>query len=127
MESSQNYWGMQLKSYCTLIHLSQFFSIIAPGLGFIAPIVLWIAQKDRHHEIDKHGKVTINWIISFTIYLAVIVILLFAYVHVLGIILSVIAFILVMLLNFIFAVIATFKANDGKLWVYPLSIKFLKY
>ena len=30
------------------------------------------------------------------------------------------------LLNIIFAIIAALKANNGELWVYPLSIQFLK-
>jgi uncharacterized Tic20 family protein len=30
------------------------------------------------------------------------------------------------LLNLIFAIVAAIKANDGQVWVYPLSIKFLK-
>jgi uncharacterized Tic20 family protein len=28
--------------------------------------------------------------------------------------------------NLVFAIVAAIKANDGELWVYPLSIKFFK-
>ena len=116
----EEYWGMPLNSYCMLIHLSQLTSIIAPGLGFILPVFMWVTNKDKSEEIDLHGKVTINWIISFFIYSVVSVILSFVFIGIIGL------FILAGL-NFLFAIIAAVKANDGKLWVYPLSIKFLKY
>ena len=34
---------------------------------------------------------------------------------------------LLALLNLIFAIVAAIKANENELWVYPLSIRFLKY
>ncbi|MDC8831944.1 DUF4870 domain-containing protein [Alteromonas gilva] len=120
MEQQDQYWGMSLRSYCMLIHLSQLTSIVAPGLGFIMPIILWVANKDQHPDIDRHGKVTVNWIISFVIYAIVSVILFLIFIGSLGILVLVV-------LNFLFAVIAAVKANNGQLWAYPLSIKFLKY
>ena len=66
--SVQEYWGMPLNTYCMLIHLSQLTSIIVPGLGFILPIVMWAVNKDKHQDIDMHGKVTVNWLISLFIY-----------------------------------------------------------
>jgi uncharacterized Tic20 family protein len=119
-DSNQEYWGMPLKSYCMLIHLSQLSSIVAPGLGFILPIVMWITNKDKHPDIDKHGRVTINWIISFVIYSAICGILTIILVGAFGLI-------LLAALNFLFAIIAAMKANDGVLWTYPFSIKFLNY
>lgn len=91
-EHKDEYWGMPLNTYCMMIHLSQLSSILVPGLGFIMPVVMWAANKDKSERIDRHGKVTINW-----------------------------------LLNLIFAVIAGVKANDDELWVYPMSIKLMKY
>lgn len=114
------YWGVPCNTYCMLIHLSQLTSIIIPGLGFILPIVMWAMNKDRNEEIDKHGKVTINWIISFFIYSVVCWVLTVIFIG--GIVFFILA-----LLNFIFAIIAAVKANNGQFWVYPLSIRFLKW
>lgn len=33
LDQQEEYWGMSLKSYCMMIHLSQLTSIVAPGLG----------------------------------------------------------------------------------------------
>ncbi len=120
MEQHQEYWGMQLKPYCMLIHISQLASIVAPGLGFILPVVLWVAHKDKHPDIDKHGRVTINWIISCLIYSIIFGILTLIVIGAFGLI-------LLAIVNFLFAIIAAIKANHGELWPYPLSITFLRY
>jgi hypothetical protein len=118
-ENREEYWGMPVKTYCMLIHLSQLSSIVVPGLGFILPIVMWAANRDKNQAIDEHGRVTVNWLISLFIYSIVCGILAFLVIGIFG-------FILLGLLNFIFAIIAAIKANDGQVWVYPLSIQFLK-
>ncbi|MDO6426364.1 DUF4870 domain-containing protein [Thalassotalea sp. 1_MG-2023] len=115
----EEYWGMPLNTYCMLIHLSQLTSIIIPGLGFILPIVMWATNKDKSSAIDNHGKVTVNWLISLFIYSIVCGILVFVVIGIAG-------FLVLAILNFVFAIIAALKANNGQLWVYPFSIKFLK-
>lgn len=119
-DDNKLYWGMPLNTYCMLLHLSQLSSIVIPGLGFILPIVLWAANKDQHPDIDRHGKVTVNWLISAFIYYVVCVILIVMFVGILGII-------VLGILNLIFAIVAGIKANNGELWVYPLSFKFFRY
>jgi hypothetical protein len=118
-ENREEYWGMPLNTYCMMIHLSQLTSIIMPGLGFILPIVMWAMNKDKKEEIDIHGKITINWLISLFLYSVVCGILVFIFIGIVGLIILV-------LLNFVFAIIAAIKANDNQVWTYPLSIRFLK-
>ncbi|AMJ76330.1 hypothetical protein AVL56_06300 [Alteromonas stellipolaris] len=118
-ESIQEYWGMPLNTYCMLIHLSQLTSIIVPGLGLILPIVMWAVNKDKHQDIDMHGKVTVNWLISLFIYSLICGLLTLIIIGMFGLI-------ILAILNFIFAIVAAIKANKGELWVYPLSITFLK-
>lgn len=118
-DNKEEYWGMPLNTYCMLIHLSQLTSIIIPGLGFILPIVMWATNKDKHELIDQHGKVTVNWLISLFIYSIICGILIVVLVGAIGLI-------ILAILNLVFAIIAAIKANNGELWVYPLSIKFIK-
>jgi len=118
-ENREEYWGMPLNTYCMLIHLSQLSSIVIPGLGFILPVVMWATNKDKNQAIDEHGKVTVNWLISLFIYSIVCFILVFLIIGLFGLW-------LLAMLNFIFAIIAAVKANKGQVWVYPLSIKFIK-
>lgn len=118
-ENREEYWGMPLNTYCMMIHLSQLSSIIIPGLGFVLPIVMWATNKDKHTSIDEHGKTTLNWLISLFIYSIVCGILAFIFIGIIGLI-------VLAILNFVFAIIAAIKANENQLWVYPLSIKFIK-
>lgn len=115
----EEYWGMPLNTYCTLLHLSQLSSVIAPGLGLILPIVMWATNKDKNEQIDRHGKITMNWLISAVIYSIVCIILSFVLIGIIG-------FVVLAILNIVFAIIAAIKANEGVSWEYPLSIKFFK-
>jgi hypothetical protein len=102
---------------------------MVPIVGIILPIVMWLAKKDEYEEVNAHGKIIINWICSFTIYLTVVFVVAFIFlvsqsffimapIVMLG---SGIAF-----LNLIFIVVGAIKAHENTLWQYPLSIRFFK-
>jgi len=104
-----------------LLHISQLANIIVPPAGIIAPIIIWQVKKDEMPALDAHGKMVANWIISSVIYWFVSVILLFVFfiglIPMLGLVIAGIAF----------PIIGALKANNnGELWEYPLTIKFLK-
>jgi len=69
--------------------------------------------------LDAHGKNATNWIISSFIYMVVSFPLMFVLV---GFLTASIVWILMI----VFPIIAAIKANNGELWEYPLTIKFLK-
>jgi uncharacterized Tic20 family protein len=101
------------------IHLSQFANVVLFPLGIILPIVLWQTNKDKLPGIDAHGKMVTNWMISCTIYAFVSFVLMFVLIGFLTII-------AVGLMGIIFPIIGAVKANNGELWEYPLTIKFIK-
>lgn len=84
---------------------------------FIGALIVYLATEDK--QTKEHAKKALNWQFSLLIYgfISLILILLlvgFILLPILG------------LLNLIFCVIAAIKAADGKLWDYPLAIKFFK-
>lgn len=101
------------------LHLSQFANVIFFPLGIIAPIIIWQTQKDKMPALDAHGKMVTNWMISATIYAVVSFILMFVLVGFLTIL-------AVAVMGIVFPIIGAVKANNGELWEYPLTIKFLK-
>ena len=101
------------------LHLSQLLNIIIPFAGVIVPIVLWQVKKDEIPALDAHGKMVANWLISSLIYLAVSLVLTLILIGILG-------FIAVGIMSVVFPIIGAIKANNGELWEYPLTIKFLK-
>jgi uncharacterized Tic20 family protein len=111
-ERQARQWGM-------FLHLSQFAGYLLPGLGFIAPILIWQMKKAELPELDPHGKNVVNWLISLIIYLAVS--------SVLAIVLIGIPLLIVLgVLAVVFPIIGAIKANSGETWKYPLTISLLK-
>ena len=112
-------WDMEKKTFLMLMHLSQFAGFILPFGGLILPIIMWATNKDKSQEIDDHGKVILNWVISSLIYIAISLVLTVVLVGAIGLF-------VVGICAIVFTIIGAIKANEGKLWVYPLSIKFFK-
>ena len=109
--------GMKPDTYCMLLHLSQLLG--GTFVGFAVPIVLWALGKDKSTQIDLHGKIVLNWIISLFIYslatgLLCIVLVGFLVLPVL------------VVLAVVFPIIGAVKANNGEVWHYPLSLRFFK-
>jgi uncharacterized protein len=109
----------QVREWCMILHLSLLAGHLVVLGGVIAPIVLWQVKKEEFPEIDVHGKNAVNWLITWVIYMALSVVLAFV---VIGIPLLIIGGIA----GIVFPIIAGLKANEGKVWKYPLAIQFLK-
>ncbi|MCO1336133.1 DUF4870 domain-containing protein [Microbulbifer sp. OS29] len=112
-------WNMETNTFLMLLHLSQLAWIVIPGAGFVVPIIMWATTKDRSTEIDKHGKMIFNWMLSLLIYSIISTILIIVGIGILGLI-------GLALINVIFIIIGAIRANDGIFWHYPLSIRFFK-
>lgn len=110
-------WGMELNTFCMLLHLSQLASFIIPGAGLVLPIIMWATNKDEHPAVHLHGLIVFNWMLSAFIYVIVCAIL---SVILIGIPLMIILGIVAL----VFAIMGAVKANDGQYWPYPLSIDF---
>ncbi len=110
----------ETRTWAMWIHLSILSGYLVFGAGLIVPIVLWQVKKDELPGIDVHGKNAVNWIISFVIYFvaaAVVAIVTFGILFIIPLAVAVV--------GLIFPIIAGIKANEGKIWTYPLSIKFI--
>ena len=109
-------WGIEHKTFITLMHLSQLTGYLIPFANVVLPVLMWAMNKDDSEEIDKHGKVILNWLVTVLIASAVCFVLTFILIGALG-------FIVLGLVNLAFIIIGAVKANQGELWPYPFSIK----
>ncbi len=101
------------------LHLSRLLDAFIFPIGAVITIVLWQTQKDKMPALDAHGKMVTNWLISSLIYGAISIVLMFVLIGFLT------AFALWVMM-IVFPIIGGIKANNGELWEYPLTIKFLK-
>jgi len=112
-------WGMEVNSFCMLMHLSSLAGYVAPFLGFILPIVMWATNKDQSTLIDKQGKIILNWLITSTILMIIGVILIV-------VLIGIPIIIAVGIAGLVFNVIGAIKADKGEIYQYPMSITFIK-
>ena len=101
------------------LHLSQLAGLLIPGAGIVVPIVIWQTQKDKIPALDAHGKMVANWMITALIIAVVSIPLMF-------VVIGFFTLLAVAVLHIVFPIIGGVKANNGELWEYPLTIKFLK-
>ena len=101
------------RNLAVLCHVLGFFTWI------IGPVVIWILMKDKSPFIDFHGKQAINFQITLTIAAAVSAVLVCVYI---GLLLM----LAVIVVEIVYIVIASLKAQQGELYVIPVSIPFLK-
>lgn len=94
-------------------------------LGFLGPLIIWLTQKDKHPFVDDQAKEALNFHLT----------LLIAYVvsSVVGMVLSCVTFgisgllpVAVWIVQLIFGIIGTTKANNGEVYRYPFNIRFIK-
>lgn len=133
-----------------LIHLSSLAKFIIPLGSILLPLILWQTTKKDSEYVDHHGKEAVNFNISFLIYNVIAVFLLLGSIggtlfsairaeqlgdeaDIAGILFSTGGFITAIIIlstigitRFILMIIAAVKANQGDLYNYPLTIKFIK-
>lgn len=106
------------RQWCMLMHLSQFAGYAIPFAGVIVPIVMWRTRRDRSSEIDRHGRMIVNSMLSFFCYWITAALLC----------LIVVGFLLVPILliaSIAFPIIGAIKADEGVFWRYPFVIDFV--
>ncbi len=111
---------MTKKTWAMLCHLTALsFYVGVPFGNILGPLIIWLIKKDEMPTVDKHGKESLNFQISMTIYGLIASLLIFVFIGFLLVPIVVIA-------QIIFVVIASIKANNGEFYNYPLTIRFIK-
>jgi hypothetical protein len=141
-----------IKNTASLLHVSAFSKYIIPFGNYIIPILIWTSKKDSEKFIDENGKQVLNFQISLLLYFIITLIICIPFAVNFGLNISaletektitpgdltsfsgsLIVFIALIITNailFIIDIYATImgslKAQEGKVYNYPLSIKFFK-
>ena len=107
--------GLEPKIWNTLMHLSQLLTWTV--LGIAAPIIMWLVSKDESRDANRHGLMILNWLLSSLIYALISGILCM-------VVIGIPMLLVLIALNIIFPIIGAIQASSGKLWEYPLTIRF---
>jgi len=133
-----------------LIHLSALSNYIIPFGSILLPLILWQTTKKDSTYIDHHGKEAINFNLSFLVYnIVASLLLLFSIGGTVftaikaeelgdeidiasflfstgGLLTAIVVLATIGIIKLILLIIASVKANQGILYRYPLSIRFIK-
>jgi uncharacterized protein len=110
----------EARTWAMLTHLVALCGFIGVPFGhIIGPLVVWLVKKDQFPLVDDQGKESLNFQISMTIYGIVAGILSF-------VVIGIPLLIALVLADIVLVIIASVAANQGQLYRYPLTIKFLK-
>ena len=105
-------WGM----FC---HLSAFAGLFVPFGNILGPLVIWLIKRNESSFVDANGKESLNFQISITIYSIVAGFLSIIFIGI-PILIGLLIFEIIMI------IIATLRANNGEVYHYPITIRFIK-
>ncbi len=102
-----------------LCHLLAFSMYIGLPFGnILGPLIIWQLKKGESEYVDYHGRESLNFQISVTIYGIVAALLCF-------ILIGIPLLIAIGIGSLVLTIIGAVKANDGDRYRYPLTIRFL--
>ncbi|MFT3869282.1 MAG: DUF4870 domain-containing protein [Nibricoccus sp.] len=102
------------KIWSILCHLSSFL-----GVGFILPLVVYLAMKGESEYVRANAREALNFHISILIYVICCIPLAF-------VIVGIPIMILIGLGSLVFSIIAAIKASDNGCYQYPLTLRLIK-
>ena len=103
-----------------LCHASALSGIFLHVVGHIfGPLIVWLLKRNESPETDAHGKESLNFQLSMLIYNVIAGILVI-------VLIGIPLLILLYVLNIVFVIVASIQAGDGKLYRYPMAIRFIK-
>jgi len=119
MEPTTTSTSSNVRTWCVLCHAAALSGVFLHAIGHIfGPLIVWLLKRSESPEIDAHGKESLNFQLSMLIYNIIAGILII-------VLIGIPILILLYILNIVFVIIASIQASDGKLYRYPITIRFL--
>ena len=106
------------RTFAMFCHLSAFAAFFVPLGNIWGPLVFWLVKKDESPEVDAHGKESLNFQLSITLYT-------FAFVIMSLLLIGIPFLIATAIYWFVAVIIGSVRANGGELFRYPLTIRFI--
>lgn len=101
------------KSMGMLSHLLAIF------FGFLAPLIIYLIKKDDSKYIGEQAKESLNFQLTMMIAYIVSFFLMF-------ILIGIFLMVVLHVFRLVVCIIATIKSNEGKMYRYPFTIRFIQ-
>ncbi|CAB1275319.1 DUF4870 domain-containing protein [Candidatus Nitrosacidococcus tergens] len=124
---SNNMPNAEERLWATLAHLSSFLGglLTSPTAGwgcFVGPLIVWLIKRNTMPFVDDQGKEAFNFNITLGIF-SLALFLLVTITFGLGLIIAVPLWVMLAIYWLVFTIIASFKANQGEQYRYPLTLR----
>lgn len=106
------------RNWAALTHVAAFAGFFIPFGNIVGPLLIWIMKKDASAYIDFHGKESLNFQISITIYFLIAAVLIF-------LLIGLPMLLLIFLASYGFPIVAAIKAAEGEYYYYPLNLRLI--
>ncbi len=101
------------KSMGMLSHLLAIF------FGFLAPLIIYLIKKDESKYVGEQAKESLNFQLTMMIAYIICFFLMF-------ILIGIFLMVILHVFRLVVCIIATIKANEGKMYRYPFTIRIIK-
>lgn len=111
-------------------HVSALAGLLAPGIGnIVGPLVVWLLKKAENPAVDRHGRESLNFQISMSIY---------AFVGgflcaLLGLLTCGVGFFIIYavgiafyIANIVMPILGALRASEGGFYEYPFNLRLIK-
>jgi uncharacterized Tic20 family protein len=108
------------KTWAMLCHISGLAGYLGviPFASVIGPLIVWLLKKDTSAFVDEHGKESLNFQITMSIFYVIAIMLCFV----------LIGFLILPFLGIwmiVLVIIGAIKASNGEHFRYPLTIRLV--
>ena len=107
------------KQWALMCHLGALSGFVVPFGNIIVPAVIWSMKKDQSPLVDQHGKESLNFELSMLIYYVIAFIFCF-------ILIGIPILFGLIIIQVISIIKAAVTADTGKLYRYPITIRFVQ-
>ena len=107
----------QARTWAMLCHLSALVFLLGVPFGNVmGPLLCWLLKREELPLVEEHGKASLNFQISVSIY------------TIAGMVLCITAPLvpIIIIAQIIYTILGAVKANQGELFDYPCTIEFIK-
>jgi len=121
--------GLSETGWAALCHLSSLCGLLTPLGNLIGPLVVWLVKRDDSAAVNDQGREAVNFQLSMTLYALATILacgLLVLAKLILVVFLAIPIALFISLLDLILTVVAASAASNGKLYRYPMTIRFIK-
>jgi uncharacterized Tic20 family protein len=120
IDKKERKWAM----FCHLAGLAG-LSPLLPAIGSaVAPLIIWQLKADEFPYVAEQGRRAVNFQLSMLLYVTIGTII--CLISLVGVFLIPVVFCVFGLIDVIFVLIAAVKANMGRHYRYPFTIRFFK-